>query len=87
MLLNALVLESGYGEAGVVGSPFFYPAFIEAIAKVEKIMPVTLVFLLTDGHKIVSENPDLSAAAAPEYYHPGDVAGVILEPSRIKLQL
>jgi len=56
-----LVLEFGYGQAGVVTPVVVYRVFPGAITEVQQVMPVALVLLLTNGHQIVGEYPDLDS--------------------------
>ncbi|GAI81780.1 unnamed protein product [marine sediment metagenome] len=37
-----------------------YRVLPEAVTEVQKPMPISLVFLLSDGYQVISEYPDLS---------------------------
>ena len=62
-----------------------YRVLPEAVTEVKEIVPIALVFLLTDGNQVIGEYPDLSCPAAPEDYDTGDVVGIILKFERMKL--
>jgi hypothetical protein len=55
-----LVLKSGYGEAGVMALKVVYRVLPEAVTEVKEIVPVALIFLLSDGNQVIGEYPDLS---------------------------
>lgn len=63
-----------------------YWAFPEAIAEVKQKVPVALILLLSDSHKIIGEYPDLGRPASPEDNHAGDIAGIILKSERMVFQ-
>ena len=54
-----------------------YRAFPEAVAEVQKIKPVALILLLTDGHQVVGEYSHLAASASPEHDDAWDVVRVV----------
>ena len=62
-------------------------AFPEAVAEVEKIVPVTLIVLLADGHQVIGEYPDVATAAAPEYQDGRNEGGIISKVERVIFQL
>jgi hypothetical protein len=72
-----LVLEPGYGQAGVVAAVAVYRVFPGAVAEVKQVVPVALVLLLPHGDEVVGKYPHLGATASPEDYHAGEVVRVV----------
>ena len=59
----------------------------EAVAEVEEIVPVALVFLGSDSYQIIGEYPDTGSPASPEYNNAGDVIRVVAVPGGMPVQL
>ena len=62
-------------------------ALPEAVAEVKKIVPVSLVVLLADGHQVIGEYPDAGAAATPEHYNCRNETGILSKVERMIFQL
>jgi hypothetical protein len=74
-------------QAGVVGPVFVNRVFPEAVAEIEKIVKVALVFLRADVHQVIGKYPDAASAAAPENYNGRNEAGILPKVERMIFQL
>jgi len=54
-------------QACIVAPGIINGSLPEAVAKVKKIVPVTLILLDPDSHQVIGEYPDMGPAASPEY--------------------
>src|SRR4030042_7079046 len=70
-----------------MASEFVYRVFPEAVAEVEKIVPVALVFLGADVHQVIGKYPDACAAATPEHYNRRNETGILSKVERMIFQL
>jgi len=63
------------------------PAVPKAVTEVQKIVPVSLVFLLADGNQVISEYPDTGPSVSPEDDDARDGVTRSRNTVRVKLQL
>ena len=61
--------------------------FPEAVAEIEKIMPIPLIFLGTYVNQVISEYPDAGAATAPENYNGRNEICILSKVERMVFQL
>ena len=64
-----------------------YRVFPGAVAEVEQVVPVALIFLLSHGYQVISEYLDLGISATPQDYDAGNIVVGILKAIRVELQL
>jgi len=70
-----------------VGPVFVNRVFPEAVAEVEKIMPVALIFLSADVHEVIGKYSDAAAAAPPEHHNGRNETGILSKVERMIFQL
>ena len=70
-----------------MASEFINRTLPEAVAEIEKIVPVALVFLRADVHQVIGEYPDTGAPAAPEYHNGRNETGIIFKVEWMIFQL
>ena len=67
-------------QASVVRPPLIQLAVIEAVAEVQEIEPIALVFLLSDSYQVIGEYPYLAASTSPQDHDGRDILNSVFEP-------